>query len=74
MFMFISVYFCLFLFISVYFCLKPKVEPAEGELFKEGYKLVTSKSRYSCSRDNINFLLTEPVVPKSSKIANIKLL
>jgi len=55
-------------------CLKPNVEPAVGELFKEEYQLLKSQSRYICSRDNINSLLTEPVVPKSSNIANIKLL
>jgi len=55
-------------------CLNPKVEPAVGELFKEEYPLLKIKSRYICSRDNINSLLTEPVVLKSSNIANIKLL
>jgi len=53
---------------------KSNVSPAVGELFKEEYQLLKSKSRYICSRDNINYLLTEPVVPKSSNIANIKLL
>jgi hypothetical protein len=57
-------------------CLKPKVEPAVVELFKtnDDSFLLKSKSRYICSRDNINSLLTEPIVPKSSNIANIKLL
>jgi hypothetical protein len=56
------------------FCLKHKVVAAVGELFKEESTKLKSQSRYSCSRDNINSLLTEPVVPKSSNIANIKLL